>query len=222
MDSLKDKRSKENPVIASVRRALGRETGAPLAPRPPVLPPREPAEPPAELMRLLAEIEALSGETRRIQAGTIGDDLADLVRSKQIASAACWRTPWIESLGVEERLAALGVELLSPPFTLEELARCDLGVTGVDYALPETGTLALLSSSEKPRVVSLLPRVHLALLDPATLRADMHQVFAEAKDQTYLVFITGPSRTADIELTVTLGVHGPRQLVVWAVDTRSG
>jgi L-lactate dehydrogenase complex protein LldG len=88
----------------------------------------------------------------------------------------------------------------------------------VDFALPETGTLALLSSPERPRVVSLLPRVHLALLLPSVLRADMHQVFAEAKHEPYLIFITGPSRTADIELTVTLGVHGPRQLHVWVME----
>jgi L-lactate dehydrogenase complex protein LldG len=50
------------------------------------------------------------------------------------------------------------------------------------------------------------------------LRPDMHQVFAEAKDSNYLVFITGPSRTADIELTVTLGVHGPKNLFTWVVQ----
>ena len=74
------------------------------------------------------------------------------------------------------------------------------------------------SSAVQPRAVSLVPRVHLAILRPAALRADLHQVFAEAKHQPYLIFITGPSRTADIELTVTLGVHGPKTLYVWSIE----
>ena len=91
------------------------------------------------------------------------------------------------------------------------------GITEADLLLPETGTLVLRSSSEKSRAVSLVPRVYLAIVRPEILRVDMRQVFAEAKDSTYLVFITGPSRTADIELTVTLGVHGPKNLYVWVV-----
>ena len=98
------------------------------------------------------------------------------------------------------------------------VAECELGVTGVDVALPETGTLLLRSSPEKPRVVSLLPRVHLAILRRAALRADLHQVFSEVKQDGYCVLISGPSRTADIELTLTLGVHGPKALYVWLLD----
>jgi L-lactate dehydrogenase complex protein LldG len=121
-------------------------------------------------------------------------------------------------LGVNEILSDLGVEMHSPHEDPRDLAHCDLGVTEVDYALPETGTLALLSSPEKPRAVSLLPKVHLAIIRPEVLRADLHQLFAETSRQHYLIFITGPSRTADIELTVTLGVHGPQQLLVWLIN----
>jgi L-lactate dehydrogenase complex protein LldG len=76
----------------------------------------------------------------------------------------------------------------------------------------------LRSSATQPRAVSLLPRIHLAIVRPDMLRPDMHQVFAEAGRSHYLLFITGPSRTADIELTVTLGVHGPKNLYVWMME----
>ena len=89
--------------------------------------------------------------------------------------------------------------------------------TEADFLLSETGTLVLTSSSEKLRAVSLLPRIHLAIARPETLRADMQHIFAESKYHHYLVFITGPSRTADIELMVTLGVRGPKSLYVWMI-----
>jgi L-lactate dehydrogenase complex protein LldG len=130
-----------------------------------------------------------------------------------------WETPRLKLLGIAETLNALGVELVSPNADKYEMATCDLGVTEAEYLLPETGTLVLQSSAGKPRAVSLLPRVHLAIVGPEMLRADMHQVFAEARERHYLVFITGPSRTADIELTVTLGVHGPRNLYVWMMGS---
>ena len=129
-----------------------------------------------------------------------------------------WETQHLKQLGVTEFLNYLGVELVSPNANKREMAQCDLGITEADYLLPETGTLVLSSSFEKPRAVSLLPRVHPGIVRPEMLCADMHQVFAEAKDSNYLVFITGPSRTADIELTVTLGVHGPKNLYVWMMD----
>jgi L-lactate dehydrogenase complex protein LldG len=101
-------------------------------------------------------------------------------------------------LGIAEMLQTLGVELVSPNADKQAMSRCDLGITEADFILPETGTIALYSSAEELRAVSLLPRVHLSVVTPAALRADMHQGFAEAKNSNYLVFITGPSRTADI------------------------
>jgi L-lactate dehydrogenase complex protein LldG len=118
---------------------------------------------------------------------------------------------------VGEVLQTLGVEVIPAQADKHLVAACELGVTGADAALPETGTLLLRSSPERPRVVSLLPRVHLAIFTPTVLRADLHQVFAEAKDAGYSVLVTGPSRTADIELTLTLGVHGPKSLYAWVL-----
>jgi L-lactate dehydrogenase complex protein LldG len=204
-----------HPVLENIRRSLGRSPHNPTTPRPPVYPARQPGSVEDEINRFLAEVELLSGEARALQATQAPEALKALVEGQAVRKATLWETPLLERLNVRECLLSLGVELVPPTEGKVALARCDLGITEADYALPETGTLVLRSGSEKPRAVSLLPRIHLAILTPAALRADMHQVFAEAKDSRYLVFITGPSRTSDIELTVTLGVHGPKNLYAW-------
>jgi L-lactate dehydrogenase complex protein LldG len=168
---------------------------------------------------LFAEIGKLSGVTRQLRnRDDLQSALADLVKAEAVRKATLWATPDLQAWDVAGRLKALGVELVSPQAGMRAVAECDLGVTGVDAALPETGTLVLRSSPEKPRVVSLLPRVHLAILRPSALRADLHQAFAEVKGDGYVVLVTGPSRTADIELTLTLGVHGPKSLHAWLLD----
>jgi L-lactate dehydrogenase complex protein LldG len=207
-----------NPVIEAVRRSLVRTEGNPPRPRPDIYPPRQPGTPETEIDLLLAEIIKLSGVGQRLAPAGLGEALSTLVAEQNVRKATLWDTPLLEQMKIAECLRSLGVELVSPNADKRTLALCDLGVTEADYALPETGTIVLRSSREKPRAVSLLPRIHLAVILPSALRADLHQVFAEAKDSPYLVFITGPSRTADIELTTTLGVHGPRNLYVWLLE----
>ncbi len=208
-------------ILGKVREAFGRKPGTP---PPPIaatarIAPRKAGEPEAEMTQLLAEIEKLSGITRRLaDRDALRVALAELVKTEEVRRATVWTTPDLAVWGVAETLKALGVELVPAQADKHLVAACELGVTGVDAALPETGTLLLRSSPERPRVVSLLPRVHLAILTPAVLRADLHQAFAEARDAGYSVLVTGPSRTADIELTLTLGVHGPKALYAWVMN----
>jgi len=204
-----------NPILENIRRSLGRTAQTPIDPRPTIYGSRQPKSLDSEADRFLDEIRKLSGVPQKLSSPELDSALKTLISEQNIHKATVWETPQLRQLGITEILNSLGVELVSPNAGKHEMAACDLGITEADYLLPETGTLVLKSSAEKPRAVSLLPRVHLAIIRPEMLRADMHQVFAEAKDQQYLVFITGPSRTADIELTVTLGVHGPRSLYVW-------
>jgi L-lactate dehydrogenase complex protein LldG len=101
-------------------------------------------------------------------------------------------------------------------------ARADLGLTGVDLAIAETGTLVLVSGAGRPRSTSLLPPCHIAVFDRTALVESLRQVgvFLEAwhgdgrptAGGAAINFITGPSRTADIELTLTRGVHGPKEV----------
>lgn len=207
-----------NPVIENIRRSLGRTAQAPLEPRPVIYASRQSGSFKLETDKFLDEIRKLSAIGAQLVPAEIDSALDALVAEQNVHKATVWETPFLRQLGIGEILDSLGVQLVSPNAEKHEMAECDLGITEADFLLPETGTLVLRSSKEKPRAVSLLPRVHLAIVRPEMLRADMHQVFAEAKDSSYLVFITGPSRTADIELTVTLGVHGPKNLYVWLMN----
>jgi len=207
-----------NPVIDNIRRSLGRTAQDPIGPRPAIYTSRQAESLESETQRFLDEIKKLSAVGQQLSPKEIDAALKSLVMEQNVRKATVWETPYLRQLGVTEVLNTLGVELVSPNASKYEMAQCELGITEADFLLPETGTLVLKSSTEKPRAVSLLPRTHLAIVRPEMLRADMHQVFAEAKDSNYLVFITGPSRTADIELTVTLGVHGPKNLYVWLMN----
>ncbi len=210
--------SSREAILADIRRALGRDHTPPVAPRPPIVAPRLAGTPEAEIEKLIQEIIALKGEARQVQVADIHAALTDLVQAENIRRATLWSTERLAQLGLAEQLRELGVELIPNDVDKQIMAQADLGVTEADYVLPETGTLGLLSSPQKPRSVSLLPRVHLAIVHPRARRPDLHQVFAEAKTEGYLILITGPSRTSDIELVVTIGVHGPQKLYVWIVD----
>ena len=204
-----------NPVVENIRRSLGRTNQTALSLRPVIPEFRQPGAIESEVERFLDEVRKLSGVGHSLLASDIDSALRALVEEQNVHKATAWETPILRRLGVKEILNTLGVELVSPNATKHEMALCDLGITEADFLLPETGTLVLRSSAERPRAVSLLPRIHLAVVRPEMLRTDLGQVFAEAKHDPYLVLITGPSRTADIELTVTLGVHGPKNLYVW-------
>jgi L-lactate dehydrogenase complex protein LldG len=93
-----------------------------------------------------------------------------------------------------------------------------VGLTGAQGGLADTGTLVLVSGPERGRLASLLPPVHIALLSAQKLYPSLPVFLAAnptaATEGSNLVFITGPSRTADIELTLSMGVHGPKEIHV--------
>ncbi len=89
-----------------------------------------------------------------------------------------------------------------------------LGVSGAFCGIAETGTLMLVSGAGSPASVSLLPETHVALLPVARIVAHMEDGWALARHELHTLpravnFISGPSRTADIEQTLVLGAHGP-------------
>jgi L-lactate dehydrogenase complex protein LldG len=101
-----------------------------------------------------------------------------------------------------------------------DLFDCDIGITGAQMAIAETGTLVLESESERNRLISLLPPVHICVLKAKNIHATMGGILAPLRKNLSrtVTFITGQSRTSDIELTLALGVHGPRELHVIVID----
>ncbi|MBU4603968.1 MAG: LUD domain-containing protein, partial [Proteobacteria bacterium] len=100
------------------------------------------------------------------------------------------------------------------------------GLTRAQWGVAETGTIVMESSSEELRLASMLSEVHVAVLPAAKLRADLFALEDElnrtlAGAPGYLAFISGPSRTGDIELVLTLGAHGPRQLHIMLLEEGS-
>jgi L-lactate utilization protein LutC len=106
----------------------------------------------------------------------------------------------------------------SSELAINDLFELDVGITKAQAAIAETGTLVLDSSLERNRLVSLIPPAHIAILDASRIYATLSETLAALQTNGELspaiTFITGPSRTADIELTLTIGVHGPQELYV--------
>ena len=131
----------------------------------------------------------------------------------------------LESSGVEVKVLAMGddaqgEEREEQRRVLRELAiGADVGVTGVDYAIAETGTCVLLAKRGVSRLVSLLPPVHVAVVERGQILPSLDELFTLYRQELqhgspagYMNLITGPSRTADIEYTLVTGVHGPGEV----------
>lgn len=125
------------------------------------------------------------------------------------ASGVCWPSlaglPW----------STAGLDMQPRPAKDSDL----VGVTGAFCAIAETGTLMMLSGAETPATTSLLPETHVAVLDPRRIVTTMEDAWdllrKEHRQPPRAVnFISGPSRTADIEQTVTLGAHGPYRVLL--------
>jgi L-lactate utilization protein LutC len=104
----------------------------------------------------------------------------------------------------------------------DQMAQCDLAIVEADYGIAATGTFAVTGASGRPLSLSLLPPVNLILIHASRLVPDLAAAIAALGPETLtrhrIALITGPSRTADIEKMIVVGVHGPKQLyamIVW-------
>ncbi len=101
-------------------------------------------------------------------------------------------------------------------------ATANIGITSADYALADTGSLVMIASPDDARLISLLPPVHIAIVPADRILTGLDELYTliprPADRTSSMVFITGPSRTADIEQILVRGVHGPGEIHVVIVE----
>lgn len=145
------------------------------------------------------------------------DAVVDYV--KQLADGAVLLPVFASAkrLDLTTALKTAGISLVQDDLR-QDAATASVGLTGANFAFAATGTVVLESTSEDIRLATTLPEHHVVLLDPAKiLEDDLAAIphlrsFHQNSPRNYLAYITGPSRTADIERVLTIGVHGPKQL----------
>jgi L-lactate dehydrogenase complex protein LldG len=171
--------------------------------------------------------------------------LATHLQEQGVQHVLTWAASQLPIGGVLEALEVLGIEIITPslptpdtrlrPQDLEQRRRYLLGIetitvglTGADAAFAATGTLLLNSGPGRPLLASQLPRRHIVLLPASRIYPSLERWLAGLprvqSQQAVLVavqsFLTGPSRSADIEATPTFGIHGPSRLHVIVVQGR--
>ncbi len=107
-------------------------------------------------------------------------------------------------------LRAAGIE-----FTREPDPQILVGVTNAICGLADTGSVLIVDGAGDPLKASLLPEIHIAILKSSDIFPSLPDAMHLVKNKSSAVFITGPSRTADIEMTLTIGVHGPKEIHVF-------
>jgi L-lactate dehydrogenase complex protein LldG len=193
---------------------------------------------PQALERFRVELERVGGVFHRVATSdAVPGVIARLARERDAHRLVAWHpstlgSDWTGAL-TRDGIASESMPLAAVTSAAERArlraasAGADFGLTGVDLALAETGSMVLRSGPGRPRSTSLLPAYHVAVFDRTALVESLAQVsvFLEAWHAHddglggVINFITGPSRTADIELTLTRGVHGPKEVHAIFVET---
>jgi L-lactate dehydrogenase complex protein LldG len=198
--------------------------------------------PPADDLttQFITELTRLEGRAHRCatdqEALTV---VRDILQEQSVNTVIAWELEQIGLVGLAELLNALGVNVADSRIAQAGAARADqlqhldpvpVCISGAVCAIAESGSLLLLSDQGRGRLASLLAPVHIAVLRVSQLVRGLGEALSTVQatygsnpfvQHSNLTIISGPSRTADIELTLTLGVHGPRELHVILIEAEA-
>lgn len=169
-----------------------------------------------------AKLEAVSGECYRVATAAEAGELAGKVlQLKGVQDVVLTESKLIQACELRKTLNVSGLKAYTDDLR-KWAPEVDAGITEVRWAIAETGTLVQDGTDVNERLCSTLPPIHVALvlttaLVPSLAEA-LHGIHSLPQVPGFIGFISGPSRTSDIERVLTIGVHGPEQLVVIFVD----
>ena len=150
-------------------------------------------------------------------------------------TVVAWDHPLVRSLDLSHHLQAHDIPVYYPDIKSgakwqkefsRQAASSFIGITSADYCIAQTATLTMKTRVGQPRCVSLLPSIHIAVIRLEQILSDLKELYTLLKwdpdEQAEgitdcMTFITGPSKTADIEATLVDGAHGPRELYLFVL-----
>lgn len=146
------------------------------------------------------------------------DQITALLQVKGVTSIQSWEDEHLPP-GLLSALAETGIQIKHEPDP-----QAQAGLTGCLAAIAETGTLVIPSGPGRSLTASLLPEIHVAILAAEDIHQNLSQILnlEAVRTAASVALVTGPSRTSDIEMTLTLGVHGPREVHVFCLVGREG
>lgn len=163
--------------------------------------------------RFSSELIALGGTCQTCSSSQLSQHILGFLHKRNINRIQAWQAAWLPE-GLVDALTAQGIEIVHQHET-----SIQAGLTGTQAAIAETGTLLMTGASEYPLSASLVPEIHLAVLKASQIHPNLTEALSipELRQATAATLISGPSRTADIEMTLTVGMHGPGEVHVFCL-----
>ena len=178
--------------------------------------------------KLITLMEAMRTEVHITAAKTWITTIEDILKKRDVKSLLyAPRTVIGEALsGQWENDAGDLPQLIPYEMEIEQMKErvftVEAAITAAAGAIAETGALILWPSEKEPRLMSIVPPIHIAVLQADTIHSTLSEAIQKenwpAKMPTNIVLVSGPAKTADIEMTLAFGVHGPKELIVLIVE----
>ncbi|MDD4600143.1 Lactate utilization protein C [bioreactor metagenome] len=181
--------------------------------------------------RFIGEWNNLGGEAFNVKNRVeLAQKMKQVMLERGLKKAMCWDHPELNKLNLEEVFTDAGGTLLKWPLgenssdVKYKAGTMEAGIVWGDMAMAESGTVVITGNAKQPTTVAILPLTFMVVFTTAQLVDGMYSVMKEFKKRygtslpTTATFISGPSRTTDIEMDLTIGVHGPRYVYAFILN----